>query len=77
MANAVRSPVGIGSALADIGRKLGGVDLDVTRHRDAEHQGLQGSGRRIDQSSGLCGVVSLKGSSHHPCPIGNSYGNAS
>jgi plasmid stability protein len=33
LANAVRSPVGIGSALANIGRKLGGVDLDVTLHR--------------------------------------------
>jgi antitoxin FitA len=35
LANAVRSPVGIGSALANIGRKLGGADLDVTRHRSA------------------------------------------
>lgn len=33
LADAVRSPVGIGSALADIGRKLGGVDLDVARNR--------------------------------------------
>ncbi len=33
LAQAVRSPVGIGSALADIGRKLGGVDLEVARHR--------------------------------------------
>ncbi len=35
LANAVRSSVGIGSALANIGRKLDGVDLDVTRHRSA------------------------------------------
>jgi antitoxin FitA len=35
LAKAVRSPVGIGSALADIGRKLGGVDLKVTRHGSA------------------------------------------
>jgi antitoxin FitA len=35
LANAVRSPLGIGSALANIGRKLGGVNLDVTRHRSA------------------------------------------
>jgi plasmid stability protein len=33
LANAVRSPMGIGSALADIGRRSGGVDLDVTRRR--------------------------------------------
>jgi plasmid stability protein len=33
LANAVRSPVGIGSALAKIGRKMGGVDLDVKRIR--------------------------------------------
>ena len=35
LAKAVRSPVGIGSALANIGRKLGGVDLDVTRRHGA------------------------------------------
>jgi plasmid stability protein len=35
LAKAVRSPVGIGSALAHIGRKLGGVDLDVTRRSSA------------------------------------------
>ena len=33
LANAVRAPVGIGSALANIGRKLSGVDLDVKRNR--------------------------------------------
>jgi plasmid stability protein len=33
LANAVRSPVGIGSALANIGRKVGGVDLGVKRNR--------------------------------------------
>ncbi len=31
--DAVRTPVGIGSALAKIGRKLGGVDLDSKRNR--------------------------------------------
>jgi antitoxin FitA len=33
LANAVRSPVGLGSALASIGRKLGGVDLDTPKKR--------------------------------------------
>jgi antitoxin FitA len=33
LANAVRSPVRIGSALAKIGRKMGGVDLDAKRSR--------------------------------------------
>jgi plasmid stability protein len=33
LANAVRTPVGIGSALANIGRKLGGIDLDSARNR--------------------------------------------
>ncbi|HEY6453954.1 MAG TPA: hypothetical protein VIY90_01600 [Steroidobacteraceae bacterium] len=35
LAKAVRSPVGIGSSLAQIGRKLGSVKLDVTRHHSA------------------------------------------
>jgi antitoxin FitA len=33
LADAVRSPVGLGSALASIGRKLGGVKLDPPRKR--------------------------------------------
>jgi len=33
LANAVRTPVGIGSALANIGRKMGGVGLRVKRNR--------------------------------------------
>jgi plasmid stability protein len=35
LANAVRSPLGLGSALASIGRKWGGVDLEVSRKRRA------------------------------------------
>ena len=33
LTDAVRTQVGIGSALAKIGRKLGGVNLDSTRNR--------------------------------------------
>lgn len=33
LANAVRTPLGLGSALANIGQQLGGVDLGVQRMR--------------------------------------------
>ena len=33
LADAVRSPLGLGSALASIGRKLGGVELDPPQKR--------------------------------------------
>jgi plasmid stability protein len=33
LADAVRSPIGLGSALASIGRKLGGVELDPPQKR--------------------------------------------
>lgn len=33
LADAVRSPLGLGSALAGIGRKLGGVELDRPQKR--------------------------------------------
>lgn len=35
LADAVRSPVGLGSALASIGRRLGGVRLERSRKRSA------------------------------------------
>ena len=33
LANAVRTPLGLGSALASIGKRLGGVDLGIQRKR--------------------------------------------
>lgn len=33
LAQAVRSPVGLGSALARIGRRMGGVELDLPQRR--------------------------------------------
>ena len=33
LANAVRTPMGVGSTLADVGRRLGGIDLEPMRDR--------------------------------------------